>query len=305
MKFSIVIPTYNYSKYISRCIGSVLEQDFDNFEIVVIDDGSTDNTSEVVNKIIQNSSFDRIKYYYQENQGVSVARNNGVKHSKGDYIWFLDSDDILLPNAIKHATKYLSKYTSVDYIYGGYNANYVDGPVVNRYPSQLSGNKLKDFEAILDGKLKGINTGCIIFKKSVFETFLFDPEVYTGQDFALFAKVIATKSGQMVNELFAEKTRHPDSLRDDYVTKVRTGTKMVDAIFNDPNLGDEFKALRSKFLARRLLTLSRVYHRNGDHQLAVQYYLKGLKSNYRVIKRTRYLRCYLASVFLLLKEKMC
>jgi len=167
----------------------------------------------------------------------------------------------------------------------------------------LSGNKLKDFAAILEGKIKGINTGCVLFKKSVFEDFLFDAEVYTGQDFAFFAKVIATKPGQMVNKLLAEKTRHPDSLRDDYATKVKTGTKMVDAIFNDPKLGEEFKLLRSKFLARRLLTLSRIYHRNNEHDLAVSHYAEAIRTNFRVIKRTRYLRCCLSSAAFLIKQK--
>lgn len=304
IKISVVIPSYNYAKYIASSVNSVLNQPIGNHEVVIVDDGSTDNTKGAVDEIINNWPDSRIKYIYQANQGVSTARNTGVKNSSGDYIWFLDSDDMLLPGAFNNALEFIAENLDMDMIYGGYRANYIDGPTVDRHPSPLSGNKLKDFAAILEGKLKGINTGCVIFKKSVFEDFLFDTEVYTGQDFAFFAKVIATKPGKMVNKLLAEKTRHPDSLRDDYATKVKTGTKMVDAIFDDPKLGKEFKKLRSKFLARRLLTLSRIYHRNNEHDLAVKYYAKAIGTNIRVIKRTRYLRCYLSSILSLIKQKM-
>jgi len=304
VKISVVIPSYNYARYIARCINSVLKQAGSNYEVIIVDDGSTDDTKYIVNEIINNSPNIGIKYIFQANQGVSIARNTGIKNSSGEYIWFLDSDDTLLPKAFDYALAFIKENPGLDMIYGGYRANYVDGPVVDRYPSRLSGNKLKDFAAILEGKIKGINTGCVLFKKSVFDDYQFDTEVYTGQDFAFFAKVIATKSGQMVNKLLAEKTRHSDSLRDDYAAKVKTGTKMVDAIFNDPRLGGEFKLLRSKFLARRLLTLSRVYHRNNEHNLAVKYYYEAIRTNFRVIKRTRYLRCCLSSVAFLIKQKL-
>lgn len=304
IKISVIIPSYNYAKYISLCVNSVIKQPACNYEVIIVDDGSTDDTKRIVNEIINDSPNIDIRYIYQANQGVSTARNTGVENSSGDYIWFLDSDDALLPNAFENALEFINKNPHLDMIYGGYRANYVNGPVVDRHPSRLSGNKLKDFSAILEGKIKGINTGCVICKKTVFDDFLFDTEVYTGQDFAFFAKVIATKPVQMVNKLLAEKTRHPDSLRDDYATKVKTGTKMVDAIFNDPMLGEEFKLLRSKFLARRLLTLSRIHHRNNEHSLTVSYYAEALRTNFRVVKRTRYLKCCLSSIIVLIKEKL-
>lgn len=304
MKFSVVIPTYNYAEYIERSIKSVCEQSEKDFEIIVVDDGSKDNTQEIVERVIDQGLENNIKYIYQENQGVSVARNTGVKNSSGYYIWFLDSDDILLPNAFKYAINFINKNPDPDMFYGGYRANYINVPAVDRYPSPLSGNRLKDFSALLEGKIKGINTGCIVFKRSVFDDLMFDEDVYTVEDFAFFALVIAMKKGKMINELLAEKTRHPDSLRDNYHAVLKTGTKMVDAIFENPKLDSEFLALRTKFLARRLLSLSRAHHRNGEHKQAVEYYLKGLKTNFRVIRRTRYLRCFFSSLMFVLKERL-
>lgn len=87
--FTIVIPSYNRGHIVGRAIESVLNQSYSDFEIIVVDDGSTDNTKEVVSQYIDS----RINYFFQENSGVSVARNNGSKLAKGDYLVFLDSDD--------------------------------------------------------------------------------------------------------------------------------------------------------------------------------------------------------------------
>ena len=86
---SVIIPVYNGEKYISECIESVLKQTFRDFEIIVINDGSTDNTAEICRK------FKNIRYFYQENKGVSKAREKGLQVSKGEYITFIDSDDTI------------------------------------------------------------------------------------------------------------------------------------------------------------------------------------------------------------------
>ena len=97
--FSIVIPSYNRSVYISKTIESVINQTFSDWELIVVDDGSTDNTKEIIQAIIQNDN--RIKYRYQNNAERSAARNNGIKNSTGEYICFLDSDDLFLPNHLQ------------------------------------------------------------------------------------------------------------------------------------------------------------------------------------------------------------
>ncbi|MFG1485247.1 glycosyltransferase family A protein [Halobacteriovorax sp. RZ-1] len=89
MLVSVIIPTYNRAMFLARAIDSVLRQSFQDFELIVIDDGSTDNSKQTV----ESYSDSRIKYFFQENRGVSAARNLGVKKSSGKYIAFLDSDD--------------------------------------------------------------------------------------------------------------------------------------------------------------------------------------------------------------------
>jgi glycosyltransferase involved in cell wall biosynthesis len=94
---SVIIPTYNRAAFICRAVESVLDQTFRDFEVIVVDDGSTDNTRQLLEKY---RSLPNFQYLYQVNKGRSIARNEGVSHSRGNWIMFLDSDDYLDKNAL-------------------------------------------------------------------------------------------------------------------------------------------------------------------------------------------------------------
>ncbi|WP_339865435.1 glycosyltransferase family A protein [uncultured Algoriphagus sp.] len=93
MKVSVIIPSYNYADFLPECLESVLAQTWQDWEVLIIDDGSTDNTKKVAEKYQKKDS--RIIYHYQENKGLSNARNTGINLSKGEYLQFLDSDDMI------------------------------------------------------------------------------------------------------------------------------------------------------------------------------------------------------------------
>ena len=105
--FSIILPTFNRSNIIIDSIESVCNQSFENWELIVIDDGSTDNTQAIIKDKINEDS--RIKYLFQINSERSVARNNGIKNSKGQYICFIDSDDFFEENYLKALYKFIQK----------------------------------------------------------------------------------------------------------------------------------------------------------------------------------------------------
>ena len=96
--FSIIVPVYNGEKHINKCIQNLLRQSYDNFEIIIVNDGSTDNTSQIVSKY--ESSNNKIRLINKKNNGVSIARNIGIKNAQGDYIIFVDADDYLDVNAL-------------------------------------------------------------------------------------------------------------------------------------------------------------------------------------------------------------
>lgn len=98
MKVSIVVPIYNVRDYVKRCIESTLNQDYQNIEVILINDGSTDDSLEIINEVAQEN--ENVFVYSQENQGLSSTRNRGVKVSTGDALFFLDSDDWIEPQTI-------------------------------------------------------------------------------------------------------------------------------------------------------------------------------------------------------------
>lgn len=93
-KVSVIIPAYNQAKYLEDALNSVREQTFEDWECIIVNDGSTDNTEEIAQKYVKMDK--RFKYIYQENRGLAGARNTGIKHAEGDFIQFLDSDDLLV-----------------------------------------------------------------------------------------------------------------------------------------------------------------------------------------------------------------
>ena len=106
-KVSVIIPVYNSEKYISECLDSVLNQTFKDIEIICIDDGSTDKSFDILNRY--NIKEKRITLLTQKNLGQSVARNKALEIAKGEYIYFLDSDDYIEPNLIEECIKKLDE----------------------------------------------------------------------------------------------------------------------------------------------------------------------------------------------------
>ena len=111
MKLSIIIPVYNCEKTIKNCISSILNRETHGIEVecIVVDDGSFDATRTIIQEI--NKKDERVKYLYQENRGAGAARNLGLKHISGDYVWFIDGDDEVCPNAVNIIKYELNKHS--------------------------------------------------------------------------------------------------------------------------------------------------------------------------------------------------
>ena len=147
-KISIIVPIYNVEKYLSSALDSVVNQTYKNLEVLLIDDGSTDNSSEIAEKYVKKDS--RFILLHQKNQGLSGARNTGLEKASGKYIMFLDSDDFFDPNACESLYKCIEK-TNADYAIGNYTNTGEDGtkwkePVFDKNKFKSFRLSIKDYE---------------------------------------------------------------------------------------------------------------------------------------------------------------
>ena len=123
-RFSIIVPVYNVEKYLSTCVESILSQTFNNWELILINDGSTDYSGIICDEYKKKDT--RIKVFHTENKGVSAARNIGLKNAIGEWIAFIDSDDYMEKNWLEVVSMTIKKYKAELYIWGNYleNNNY-------------------------------------------------------------------------------------------------------------------------------------------------------------------------------------
>jgi glycosyltransferase involved in cell wall biosynthesis len=125
--FSIIVPTYNREKFIVRTIQSVLSQTYTNFELIIVDDGSTDNTE----KFVGNVKDKRIKFFKKENEERGAARNYGTNKAKGDYITFLDSDDLLYSKYLEEANLFIASNNAINIFHQLFEVTNILGKVIH------------------------------------------------------------------------------------------------------------------------------------------------------------------------------
>src|SRR6185312_5112303 len=133
--FSIIIPTYNRAALISDTIKAALNQTYKNFEVIIVDDGSSDNTGEVVALI----KDERLKYFKKKNEERGAARNYGTEKALGDYINFVDSDDIIYPHHLQKAYEFILKHSKPEVFHFGYEIVTPQNALVKRVDN-LKGN---------------------------------------------------------------------------------------------------------------------------------------------------------------------
>ena len=179
--FSIIIPTYNRAHLISDTIRSVLNQTYSNWELILVDDGSEDNTREVVNSFGDN----RIKYFYKKNEERSIARNFGIDKSSGKYISFLDDDDYYLPEFLSEFNaKILSENEPVAaFICDEYEEDETGHRTVNKINIKHLKTPVKYIWKVQS------SIRPYVFHKDIFREILFDSDCYIIEDFILIMNI--------------------------------------------------------------------------------------------------------------------
>jgi glycosyltransferase involved in cell wall biosynthesis len=290
---SIIIPTYNYAAYLERAIGSCLRQSYGNVEVIVIDDGSTDATGEMV----KNTGDPRVVYHYQENQGVSAARNRGLKLAKGDFIAFLDADEYLTDDSIETRVTVMLDDPEIDFVTTA-ASSVDDAGRISFRPGEGPGDAVS-WELCQALLLKRIpyTTSAVLMRGSHARKFEFAVDLNNGEDLVFFSKVFFDRKGCFLSKPTAVSFSHPDSLRHNIANLKRQGMGLVEAIFDDPYFQGRLDHIRAAFTADRCFELFRRFYRSGDRKLAREHYRKALALEPSRILRIDYLFKFIRTWF--------
>lgn len=173
---SVVIPCYNHGQYLSQAIESVLNQTYRNTEIIVVDDGSTDNTKSVC------KSYPNVKYVRTERLGLSGARNTGIRYCTGNFLVFLDADDYLYPDAFKINLKYFTENCKVVFVSGSHDKVDNEG---NFLPTAKPAERwAENYEGLLNGNYIAMEA-TVLYRRELFYSFFFDPQLKACEDYDL------------------------------------------------------------------------------------------------------------------------
>jgi glycosyltransferase involved in cell wall biosynthesis len=268
---SVIIPTYNRYKFLGEAIQSVLDQTFASYEIIVVDDGSSDDSRSLVKRFAEQS--DRIHYHYQDNQGVSVARNFGISKAKGKYIAFLDSDDLFLSTKLEKQAKYLQENPAVGMVYSSFITIDEHSNYTATHTANASGYIYR--ELLYNCK---IATPTVMLKRYVLDKIGgFDTSMILAEDIDLWIRVAEHFEIQAITEPLIKVREFPGNTFRDHKQILYSFTRIADKHFGKPNkFGTIFK--------RRVYANVHYYagsmclsHSPDEMSQAYRYFLRGFR----------------------------
>ena len=283
--WSVVIPAYNYAALLGRAIESVLAQAGPTPEIIVVDDGSTDETPAVA------AGFGtRIRYQRQANAGPSAARNRGVSLATGDYLLFLDADDCLLPGALERFRRAVTDHSQAGFVIAGHETVGTDGRRSPSRPRPLSDDRTQNFCRAFEGRLGVCLSGSIVVRRAAFaaDGLRFPEGLRNYEDRVLLAHLAARYNGVSLAEPTAEVFAHPGSLRH-RLPEADFESRVLRALFDPAVLPPEFQMHRRAFATKLALSGFRRLYLAGRYQEATTAWRTALQHDARVLLRPRYL----------------
>ncbi len=261
---SIIIPTYNRTSIIGETIKSVFAQEYRPIELIIVDDGSTDNTREIVNSFLLKGTGVSLHYINNGKKGGNVARNVGIRISKGEYIQFFDSDDIMMPNFISSRMDVLSKNDEIDYCGG--NWCYFDS---NRDECYLYSdvNKYRhDLVTHLKNHL--FPTPAFLLKKTaIIKIGYWDEVVMRLQDIDYFSRLFYLGlKGYWIDEVIFKIRKHQQNISADHSPNIfRSSTYVYRKIEKECIKNKMYDKNRSQLIGDRILE-------NSNHCYTLGYY---------------------------------
>lgn len=214
---SIITPSFNCSDFISSTIESVINQTYQNWELIIVDDLSTDSSVEIISRYCQIDS--RVKLCrLSENQGAAVARNTAIQKANGEFLAFLDSDDLWHPSKLEKQLEFMSKH--IDFSFTSYELIDSKGDKMNKKVDVNNYSSAFDYEDMLR---KRATLGCstVMLRKEAF-TDINMPLLRTGQDYGLWLKLLKQgKKAHLLRQVYSSYRILPDSISRNKLAKAK------------------------------------------------------------------------------------
>jgi len=271
-KVSVIIATYNMANYLPEAIESVLNQTYKDFEIIVVDDGSTDNTKEIVKKYIDQLR-NNIRYIYQENKGVVFARNTAIMDARGEFIAFLDADDKYYANRFEEEIKVIEKHPGIGLVHADDTAMTENGKCINtprRNKKYLSGYIFKNLYI----RKANISLPTVLVKKECFEKVgLFDEHLSRlgCEDREAWLRIAREYRIEYIGKSLAYYRRNSEGMSNNVEKMRKARYYVVEKFFSQ---GYVSKSLRR-------IALGRILRESGDELLKASKYQESRKEYLR------------------------
>jgi glycosyltransferase involved in cell wall biosynthesis len=266
---SVVIPNYNYAHYLREAIDSVLSQTYPELEVIVVDDGSSDNSPEVLA-----SYGERIKSVFQKNQGVSAARNNGVAASTGEFIAFLDADDSWLPTKVEKQVAIFRSDPTIGLVHVAVNeVDAAGNSLLERYEG-LKGNIAGELLMLKRAGILGGGSGLMVTREVFVEVGGFDPGLSTSADWDFFYQVSSRYRVGFVPELLLRYRIHSTNMHANVAAMERDMTLAFGKAF--ASASPEISRLRRQAYGVLNRTLAASYFKAGQYTDFMRTAAKGI-----------------------------
>lgn len=268
---SVVIPAYNYAHLLPRALDSVLGQWADDLELLVVDDGSRDNSADILRDY--QARYGQLRVISQDNAGAAAARNHGIREARGRFALLLDADDELLPNALAVLREVVLANPAVGLVLGAHISIYPDGRQRLRLPTPVGkGTQRQLIQRYLLRKRISISHCCTLFRREFLLERPYPEQLRTGEDIPVFAYLLVRAPVVLTAEPLARIYKHADSLRHNRDNEEANALGMLEEVF--ARLPAGCQPLRGRYAAQRYLSLFRAAQLDGDRSAARRFYCR-------------------------------
>lgn len=286
---SVVIPTYNYARLLPRAIESVLPQLSAESELLVIDDGSTDDTHQVLDSMSRRYPG-TFRFLRKENGGAASARNLGLRASFGKFLVFLDADDELAASALGALAEHIATHPQSQVVLAPHWAVDTDGRRRLHVLPPIPDDPLERLKSYLLEKRIAISHGACAMHREVFSRGGYPEEFRNGEDIPVFAQAVANYSCSVLTAPMAIIYKHDDSLRHRLDYSLAGGGRLVDEVFSAKRQPLGFQVLKEAYRTQRNLSLFRGAYISGDKRTAKNLFREAVRQDFRVVFKWAYAR---------------